>query len=617
MSRERIGQVVFALAVFVAVALYSLTAPEGLPWNESVRLAAEHSLWGFYVRVFGGPVTLSSALAALAAGLLASVLNRHLGWRVAASAALVWTFLPWVWNRAITGERSVCLAALAVALVWTAHVVALWVLRKARAMRMATQVGRPAAALPRGAGGRINRLAGWVALGLAGLFAVVSASFHDYRLGEVASVYARGVVRDAGDRIIVLNGICDEQIEREVEKVGGGGWRSELAVVRLNGDEGYRRELASTVKRLWSDETNLWAAAEVGTKAFLDVALARHPDWFYRLDGASTTLEGWERRWAEFTPYLGSSDPFVTAGRRLFGYEGNLLASRLQDKAAWALLRRVCEEVDPGNISALVNMSEMMRRGFPAGVQERKAVQAGLDAFFHDVQKSRHAREIVRLSGPIRSDPELLAKLADEAKRRIAERIAAGEKLEVSPEVMTFVEWNNAMVGSAEKGDFVEAGRLARKILSHSPWRGAPAANAILATALAKEGNRAESVVFFKAAIGTTNDVPAVVLNDYADTLMCLGKLDEAETIARRAVAKSDETYWLARLTLAEILEDRVGRLVLAEVVEDGVTVERYVKIEGADAIEEEIRGLFRDVLRYAPENVRIRVRQDHRRYAL
>jgi len=88
---KRIGELLFAAAFAVALALYWVTAPDGLPWNESSHLALAylgeivrlpampHPFWGFYVRVCGGPVALSVALAALAAGLLGSLVCRYFG----------------------------------------------------------------------------------------------------------------------------------------------------------------------------------------------------------------------------------------------------------------------------------------------------------------------------------------------------------------------------------------------------------------------------------------------------------------------------------------------------------------------------------------------------------
>jgi len=223
--------------------LYALTAPDGLPWNASTRLALAylgevvrfpvmpHPVWGFHVQVFYGPIVLSVVCAALAAGLLAAIVNRYFGWRIATAVALVWILLPGVWNRAITGERGICLAAMVVVAAWVLNAVALRVLRKARAAKRAARrsapatigsdvLGAPTAHKEAKKRSKANRILGWSVLGAAGMFAFVSLTLHDYRYGEAASVFARGVVEAAGERVIVMNGVVDSQIVWE-KKVRG------------------------------------------------------------------------------------------------------------------------------------------------------------------------------------------------------------------------------------------------------------------------------------------------------------------------------------------------------------------------------------------------------------
>jgi len=621
---RRTGELVFLGAAAIAAALYALTVPDGLPWNDSTHLALAylgeiarlpslpHPIWGFHVQVFGGSVALSAFLAALAAGLVAVLVNRYLGWRFAASAALVWTFLPAVWNRAILGQRGVCLLAMAVVAAWVLNALLLFAFRKVRTLEPL----------------KVNGIAAWVALGVSVMFALVSLTLHDYRLGEAASAFAGGVVEEAGERIIVMNGVCDDQVVRKANRT-----------ISLRNDEAAHTNLVAWARSEFPAETNLWVAAQVSAAAFVEAARKDHPERLYLMDGSSTTPEAWERRWEVFKPYLASGDPFVRVARRLFGCEGNAVANGILDNMdalrgerrgppgssssrppvvrttadAWRLYRRIYEEVDPGNLSALVNMSEMIRRGCAVSVDARKRVQERLETFFSDPGNRARCREIARAAGPVRSDPELLAKMAEEAKRRIAEKIAAGEKVEVAPEILSLVEWNNEMVRLMDRGELVKAGRIARAILSNPKWSGFLPANAVMGAVASSEGDLVASEAFFRVATETTNRVATVVLNDYADTLMRLGKLDEAEKMARRAVGESDERNWLARLTLAEVLEKRIGKLWRVDVVVDGEKVERFVKIEGADRIEAEIRELVKTVLKCAPADVRERVRKAHK----
>jgi len=621
MKQDRIVQLVFFGVIALALALYALTVPSGLPWNDSTRLASAylgetvplrdmpHPTWGLYVQVFDSAILLSVVVTALAAGLLMLFVNRYFGWRVGAAAAITWLFLPWVWNRAITGQFGVCQVSVGVAGLWALGIALplvgwmlgpVWRVIKRKFFRMQAETKKAQQKRL-----RINNLASWVVLELAGVFALVSLALHDYKLGEAASVYARGIVEAAKGRIIVGNGILDEQLLREA--------KGKSLVLCLREDDAYRRVVLETVKRECPADTNLWIAAQVGVKSFAEVAVRKFPDRFYLMSGSTSTVEDWERRWSAFSPYLGSSDPFVGAGRRLFGYEGNCLANVLAEKdakTAWKIYRRIYDEVDPGNFSTLVNMSELIRRGYKATPEERKLVQDWLDAFLADASHMRNMREIARASGPVRADPQMIERFESAARQRIAERIAAGEDLEVSPEIMTLVDWNNEMVNAMNAGDIEKAGRIARMILANPDWHTYIPANAIMGTVAAREGDYVASERFFQLATHTTNEVPFIVWNDYAETLQHLGRQDEAEQMLRRAVAASDPTFWRARMGLAKMLVQKAGRTRRVTVVEKGETVERYVPAEDAEKLKAEIRALLSPVITHAPESVREEARK-------
>jgi len=414
MNRKKECVRVFAGAAAFAYALYALTLPEGLPW--------------------GIPETLSGTwmVVALAAGLLGSLVTRYLGWRCGAAVALVFTCVPDVWNRTILGEPGMAFVASAVCGLWLLNAILLWLFRKARAARGAA----PAAAAGATAShdetkNRVNGIAAWVFLGIAALYAALSILLHDYKLGEPASVFAKGVVEEAGERIVVLNRALDEQVEREVrsksEEVRS---KDGILFVSLREDEENRTNVVAWAKREWPGETNLHLSAQVGVVAFLNAAVKAHPERFYIMNGKSTTLAGWEKRWEAFEPYLKSKDPFVPVARRLFGQEGNRVANALLDegekvkelgqgqernvpsqtsaKAAWQLYKRIYEEIDPSNASALFNLNEMVRRGYKVGWDEKKWVTDKVDAFFRDEMNRRYIREIVEICGPVRADPAVV-----------------------------------------------------------------------------------------------------------------------------------------------------------------------------------------------------------------
>jgi len=171
-----------------------------------------------------------------------------------------------------------------------------------------------------------------------------------------------------------------------------------------------------------------------------------------------------------------------------------------------------------------------------------------------------------------------------------------------------------------DKGEIVQAGRIARAILSNPKWHGFIPANAVMGSVAAYEGDYVASERFFQVATDTTNTVATVVLNNYADTLMNLGKLAEAEKIARRAVKESEETFWLARLTLAEILEKRRVTGAIDERALKPFAVGKNGEKTASDAPAEdssvpEIKALIKSVLKHAPQSLRERIRKEHKGY--
>ena len=79
-----------------------------------------------------------------------------------------------------------------------------------------------------------------------------------------------------------------------------------------------------------------------------------------------------------------------------------------------------------------------------------------------------------------------------------------------------------------------------------------PLGNAVLGSLTALDGNLSGAEFFFRRAVARGN-VPALVYNDYAETLRRLGKLDEAARMARRAV-ELEPSEWRAWETLADVL---------------------------------------------------------------
>lgn len=615
MKRETRGELIFWAATICGLALYSLSAPAGLPWNGSTRAAlawageiAElpvmpHPVWGYFIQVFGGRFIAVSAVAvALSSGLLGAIANRYLGWRIGAAVSVVWLFLPPIWDCAVTGERIVFWIFGVVLLLWLANAVFLFVTRHARKTSEEEKLSNEKKTLEdmvsRTRRYRINRAAGWTVLGLSALFAVVAAVEHDYTVGEAASAYARTILDEAGDRLVIMGGVADDQMIWEAERRAKGS-SGRLLVLRT--DEAYRTQLVARVKRDWPGETNLHVAASIGLTSFAELAVQRHPDRVYLMTGRSTTPEKWSARWETMKSSLASSDSFIPVMRRAFAFEANTLANQLQDegkkKEAWALYWRIVEEIDPENASAFVNLNEMIRRGYPVDDLKRRRVEEGMTKVRKGFADKKMVA-VIRSCGPVRPDEQLRAEFRAELERRMAEMKAKGEtkKTTMPSALKSLLEWNDEMIRAYDIGDLKTAGRIARTILSRREWRGFIPANAVLGAATASEGDYVASAAFYRTAVTGPEKPPVAVYNDYADTLCRLGEFSEAEKYARLAIVDAPDTNWIVRLTLAEILKARMGN--------------GDVDKEKGRRTTEEIEELLKVVYKYAPEVIRIRTKK-------
>lgn len=294
MNRENQVKVLLLATLAGAGLLYWATAAEGYPWSASTHWALAwsgvlgklprmaHPVWGYFVQVFDGHyIAMSATFAAFACALAAAVVTWHFGWRIGAAAALVSMFLPRVWNAAVTGERFAALLFAAVAAFIFADFccVSPW-LRSLRVDKRQVDGETTLAAVEAGKKRRkLRRIAAWAALGVSVIFALTSLTLHDYSIGEDATEYAEGVLKDAKGKWVVLSGVADDQFYAAVRDGG-----HDVVLVSLRRDDIYRRELIRRVRTAFPGEAALLAAAEVSPQEFVSVARKAHPDLFVMAD---------------------------------------------------------------------------------------------------------------------------------------------------------------------------------------------------------------------------------------------------------------------------------------------------------------------------------------------
>jgi len=587
MKRKINGFVLFGVVAALAAALYWFTLPEGIPWGVAAKGLAALPFW---------------LVCAVGAGCLCVLVDCYFGWRVGLAVGLAWIFAPWVWDGAILGRRTVLYVSMGLAGLLFLNAILFETLARAAATRRdAQQRGR---GVLWGAGlfhwqMRINRIASWTILAAAVLFAGWSLWTHDYRLGEAASAYARGVVEAAGDRTIVLDGVIDAQIRDVCSRT-----RSYVISLKERDNDTAPLERMDWVRRECPDDEALARATRRDAVSFLALALLKYSDRFYLMNGDNTTPEQWNRRWEQFGPYLGSSDAFVPVARRYFAYEANAVANRLQETdkaAAWALYRRIIREVDAGNIAALVNMKMMVVGGY-SGVtaEELASVDAGIGEFLGVAYNRRHALELLQAAGPVLRGADFLATM--EATRRWAKQ--SDRHINVPPEVERMIDLNNEMVKARMDGDREKSERLARQILSNPFWRNWAPANAIMGDLMATQGEYASAVAYYRVATAGHHETPDLVWNNYADALFRLGEYDQSEAILRRQIAKTDERFFALRLTLAEVLTKKAEMRGFGEKKMDNAELE---------ALRKETHSLVKSVQKNAPPEYQdmIRAKQE------
>ena len=271
--------------------MYWLTAADGYPWSASTHWALAWSgvlpelperlwpIWGYFVQVFDGHyILLSACSAALAAAVLATVVNHRCGWRVALGTTIVFVFWPSVWNAAVTGDRRASLLAVGALALVAVDRFARIIWRKALAF------------LP------CSRVAAWIYLSASGIFICASATFHDYAIGEDASEHANEVLKGTDGKWLVMGGIVNDQLYAAVRDR-----KLDVQLVDMRSDDLYRTQLVQRVRRAFTNDVELVSAAEIGPHAFVAAGRKRFPDLFVMTDVDRTTEklakarpEGWK-----------------------------------------------------------------------------------------------------------------------------------------------------------------------------------------------------------------------------------------------------------------------------------------------------------------------------------
>ena len=338
-------------------------------------------------------------------------------------------------------------------------------------------------------------------------------------------------------------------------------------------------------------------AAELGPRALID-------EWA-KLDKAGfeakvatvanylPTREKWDAACAELEG-MRTDEPLAGYLRHLVAVCGNALGCRRiengklkmenaeGDREAWAIFRKIVDEVEPTNYGAYLNLLGMVERGYAAPKDEVADLTKRRQQLEKSFQRRDRMFRAARSSGRIYADPEEVEKYEKMQREAAAKR-------ELSPEAQAFVKAvadapKNPKSGKAAQeaiykalreglvgiegigghlitidlaiGDVENAEKDALSVLKAN--RHDPTANATLGSLAGIRGDYPRAERYLRRAMAT-GKASIAAKNDLAYALLQMGRLDEAEPFAREAV-KAFDGHWTFHETLAAILINK-GRL--------------------------------------------------------
>lgn len=349
-----------------------------------------------------------------------------------------------------------------------------------------------------------------------------------------------------------------------------------LVTLARNREAAYGRILVDWANSDLGASEDLLFAAELGPQSFLD-------EW-HKADSNFTqkvlipaeyfaTRETWRDVWEKHKDGLAEkSEPHQQYIHRLLGKIGVGFGCRLLSEGrkqdAWNLFYFVVNDVDRDNLSALVNLSEVIKGGLAMSPAIKEIIEARLRSAQERYTHER-AKRVLASSGRVYVDDDMrrryeeLLKAAEPEPRAVrlvnAVKRAGKNKdstLRARDELRKAVDDGAVEIGSVSRilvsldmalGDKKSAENDALDALRHNRQDGA--ANALMGALRGEAGDYASAERFLRRAVRGGN-VPPTAYNDLAETLIRTGKPEEAVSFAQKAVA-AQPANWCFSETLA------------------------------------------------------------------
>lgn len=236
--------------------------------------------------------------------------------------------------------------------------------------------------------------------------------------------------------------------------------------------------------------------------------------------------------------------------RRSFGRMAMSEAAAMQDAGRvddaadvylWTL-----RDVDPENASAVINLLELVRRGYGFDPETKEMIENFGQALFNERYHVDRLHELVRTGGVVYMPAEDRRRAFD----RLRPQLEAYLKYRRSKDDAKHVLLNARLSDSISKNSKEEVKADAISVLRQD--RDNVLGNGIMGTIAAFDGDYAVSELYLRRAVSSPA-ASAAAFNNYAEVLRRMGRFEEAEVNARKAVEIAPE-FWRTHETLADVL---------------------------------------------------------------
>lgn len=272
----------------------------------------------------------------------------------------------------------------------------------------------------------------------------------DRGTGRAADAYVRELVaRLDGRRWLVSDGAFDAIVRFYLPE------GAHLVTYGRAGDRTHGEEIGRWVSEEVPDaDDDLLLVADLGPSRFVEAWLSRSDavtncvfatvfeppgdarsgrrvaplGYCWRVEGADVDAvaaeTAWRAAWARMEPLLGRGDPAADLVRRRFAVHGNAVGTLLQEAGlrdrAWAAYAFARREMDGRNLSLLLNMDEMARRGHSGGDPDAGLVAKAVVTELSDIGDLAVLRRRLAEGGRLYVPRSVRRRLAESVRTRRA-----------------------------------------------------------------------------------------------------------------------------------------------------------------------------------------------------